>query len=322
MLILDDPHGRPVHTLAFSPDGRTLASVSGRSPVVAFWDLQTRQKGYTLGGETGRVVSIAFSPSGECFASVTFTGSLFVWRTNERPGIDQPPWSFGLQHAVTRDPARHAPCQLVFSPDGKHLATMLGEEPPAIPTWRWRATAPAQISFIDLRTHKVRLFDTRHQGEVSCLAYSPDGTRLATGSFDRTIRLHSLKFRTTLSLSQGTKVHFLAFAPDGRTLAAGSPAGMVRLWDAEGGNLRRTFHVQPGPLHALCYSPDGRTLLTASGETQGTVRIWDVSAGTSRVGFDWDVGTLHSVAFAPDGMRAAAGGVGRIVVWDIDDQDL
>jgi WD40 repeat protein len=308
MLFLDLPRAQPVHTLAFSPDGQTLASVFGKECEIQLWGLDERRVTYTLRGHEKRVVAAAFAPSGELFASATFAGSVWVW--SRRPSGA---WHVAGAPHWDRDPPRHAPGQLAFSPDSARLATT---EYPAPTGRRWQYEAA--VSLLDLVRGKVQVLNAKHTAEVSCLAFSPDGQTLATGSFDRTVRLRPLPEGPPRVLDQAQKVHYLAFSPDGATLASGSPNGMVRLWDATTGDRRATFHHAPAPLHALCYSPDGRTVATAGGREQGTVRFWDVATASCLAAMDWEVGELHAVAFAPDGMRAAAGGVGRIVVWDID----
>jgi WD40 repeat protein len=117
-------------------------------------------------------------------------------------------------------------------------------------------------------------------------------------------------------LVQGQKVHYLAFSPDGGTLAAGNPQGLVKIWDMTTGRKHNTLKGQATPLRALCYSPNGKTIITAGGE--GIVTFWDVQSGKERTSFDWGIGEVFSVSFAPDGMRAAAGGSGQVVIWDID----
>jgi WD40 repeat protein len=313
MLFLDLPWVHPVHTLAFSPDGQTLASVCGKACEVQLWDLTTRQVACTLQGHAKRVVAAAFAPSGELFASATFAGSVWVW--SRRPSQA---WHVTRAHQWEREPHRNAPGRLAFSPDSKLLATSEREEPQGGVRHRYWTDHQSRVSLLQMGRDRVLSVTTKHTDEVSCLAFSPDGQTLATGSFDRAVRLHPLPKGTPRVLDQAQKVHYLAFSPDGATLASGSPGGMVRLWDGASGDRRATFHHAPGPLHALCYSPDGRTVATAGGKEQGTVRFWDVATASCLSALDWEIGELHAVAFAPDGMRAAAGGVGKIVVWDID----
>jgi WD40 repeat protein len=307
MLFLDVSRAQPVHTLAFSPDGQTLASVFGKEREVELWDLGERRVTHALRGHEKRVVAVAFAPSGDLFASATFAGSVWVW--SRRPAGA---WHVSRTQHWDRSAVRSSPGRLAFSSDDAWLATT---ECAAAAT-RW--DHDSAVTLLRMEDGKPQRLATRHTDEVSCLAYSPDGQTLATGSFDRTVRLHPLPKGSPQVLNQAQKVHYLAFSPDGTTLASGSPNGMVRLWDAETGDLRATFHHAPAPLHALCYSPDGRTVATAGGKEQGTVRFWDVASVSCLSAMDWEVGEVHAVAFAPDGMRAAAGGVGKIVVWDID----
>jgi WD40 repeat protein len=310
MLILTDSSPGRIHTLAFSPDGRTLASVNGRTTSVALWDLDTRQKIGSLPHGDRRPSGVAFSPDGSLLATVASCGELALREMPSGRLIRQAAWQrFG---ALARG-------QVVFSPDGQWIATNMHDQ-------EWRGRRAIQLFSLKHNdwsgavSGSRQRWPTGHWHEVSCLAYSPDGRILATGSFDRHVQLHDLVNPESLALHQGMKVHYLAFSPDGATFASGSPGGLVKVWHAESGKKRNTLKGQAKPLYALCYSPDGKTIATAGGE--GTVVFWDVATARSRTALDWGIGEVYAVAFAPDGMRAAAGGAGKIVVWDIDDWDL
>jgi WD40 repeat protein len=312
MLILQLTRRQPVHTLAFSPDGRTLASVAGRSPVVQFWDIEQRQQTDETDGNNGRVVSAAFSHDGEWFALATSVGELCLWLFGS---LKRCGYSFRW-----RREAAHAPAQLVFAPNGRGLATNLCNEfgPVFFPSLHQYQDYNSIHIFPDCEGEPSPVpLRTGHLGEVTCLAYTPDGNRLAVGSFDRTVAVWDVASKARLlHLVHGQKVHYLAFSPDGQTLAAGNPQGLVKVWDMTTGRKRGTLKGQARPLRSLCYSPDGRVIATAGGE--GIVTFWDVASGGKLTSFDWGIGAVQAVAFAPDGMRAAAAGVGQIVLWDID----
>jgi len=150
------------------------------------------------------------------------------------------------------------------------------------------------------------------------LAFAPDGQTLASGQVDGTVHLWDVARGNRLAtLVQRLKVlNSLSYSPDGRILAVA--LGLtVALWDvARAAELPPLQGKQAGPVWSVAFTPDGQTLMT--GSTDGTVKFWDVATGRERSAFDWGIGRVHVVAFAPDGMRAAAGGDGDIVIWDVD----
>ncbi len=176
-----------------------------------------------------------------------------------------------------------------------------------------------------------------HTDLVVCLAFSPDGSTLASGSWDRTIRLWKTDVPARARLlrpvltSHEDHVEALAFAPDGRTLASGSDDTTVRLWRVGG----PTTHAATGAatllghtdaVNAVSYAPDGRTL--ASGSDDTTVRLWDVGQGSSggRLAVlpnqHGDDDVVRSVAFAPRGGLLASGSQdGAIRLWKAADPD-
>ncbi len=179
-----------------------------------------------------------------------------------------------------------------------------------------------------------------HTEFVWSVAFSPDGTTLASGSADRTLRLWSVADGTLLrTLEHEHMVTGVAFAPDGTTLAWGSDE--VRLWRISDGMLLRTLEGHPYGVYGVAFSPDG-TLLASSGCvevrdkdhlcTKGAVWMWRVADGRLLYMLEHQH-MVYSVAFAPDGATLASGGClqrledrrcveGAIHLWQTSDGRL
>ncbi len=153
-----------VTSVAFSPDGKTLASGS-TDDTIRLWNMATHQPiGQPLKGHTGSVTSVAFSPDGKTLASGSFDHTLRLWDVATRRPIGQP---FSGQSALV--------ASVAFSPDGKTLAS---------------GGADGTVRLWDVATHQPIGQPLKgHTGSVTSVAFSPDGKTLASGSFDHTIRL-------------------------------------------------------------------------------------------------------------------------------------
>ena len=157
-----------------------------------------------------------------------------------------------------------------------------------------------------------------HRAGIRSVAWSPDGQRLATASWDLTARVWDAATGRELLALEGhaSGVLAVAWSPDGLRLATGSADGTVKVWPASGGRELRTLQGHTGLVFCVAWSPDGHRL--ATGSQDGTVRVWDTEAGRElhppRASHE---GVVRCVAWSPDGKLLATGGRDKIVrVWD------
>ena len=201
--------GRPiespsaVQSVAFSPDGQTLAGGSADN-TVRLWRIADGAPLRSLNGDTS-VSSVAFSPDGQTLASGSYDNTVRLWRVADGAPLRS---LTGHTFRVQR---------VAFSPDGQTLAS--GSYDTAVRLWRVADGAPLRSL-------------TGHASSVLSVAFSPDGQSLASGSDDSTVRLWRVADGTPLRSLTGhtNSVRSVAFSPDGQTLASGSDDGTVRLW--------------------------------------------------------------------------------------------
>jgi WD40 repeat protein len=152
-----------------------------------------------------------------------------------------------------------------------------------------------------------------HTGEVTSLAFDPDGKTLASGSLDHTARLWNVGADpvtpATAPLPHRSGVRTVAFSPDGRALATGSDDHVVYVFNTASGKVRGTF-PQPETVWAAAFTSDRQNLVT--GSDNGTARVWSLAVPTL-------TGAATSVAFSPDGRILATTGDGAVQLWDSTD---
>jgi WD40 repeat protein/serine/threonine protein kinase len=154
-----------------------------------------------------------------------------------------------------------------------------------------------------------------HKGGVSSVAFSPDGTRLVSGSFDQTVKVWDAATGQEALALKGHKVTSVAFSPDGKRLVSGNHDQTVSVWDAASGQETLTLKGHASPVLSVAVSPDGTRI--ASGSWDQTAKVWDAAGGQEVLTLKGHRGPVTSVAFSPDGRRLVSGSHDQTVkVWN------
>jgi len=185
------------------------------------------------------------------------------------------------------------------------------------------AAGPAGIvRLIDVETGNVIRTLKGHRSRISSVAFSPDGKRILTGSWDRTMRLWDVQTGEQLESFVGHKwpVLTVAFSPDGKQALSGSDG--IRLWDLKTREVLQSFTDHSRTVWSVRFSPDGTKGL--SGSWDETVRLWDLSTGKEIRQFHVPSGQVKCVRFSPDGRFAAACATsdGVVRLWNVTSGEL
>jgi WD40 repeat protein len=166
-------------------------------------------------------------------------------------------------------------------------------------------------------TPVIGSFTVDHTNDILCFSYSPDGTRIATGSRDKSAKLLDVNGQTIRTFSGHTGiVEAIAFSPDGTMLLTGSSDSTARLWNVETGALVRTFYGHTGGVMDVAFSPNGAKIIT--GSLDSTARLWNTATGVIIDTLSGHTDIVQTVACSPDGATVATGSFDKTVkIWDI-----
>lgn len=279
-------HRTYVHSVAFTPDGKLLASAGGdlhlRNPATGFGAIARQEGGEPAAGlgisADGRLLVTAGRRLGG--ANSVLAGKVKFWDA-------------GTATALMADTANPSRRKTDISPaDAGRGESALAESLSGQRCGAW------------------------------CVALDPGGELLAVGTDSAGVLVWDLSVRQARwRLDTAAAIRCLAFSGDGRLLAA-AEASRVQVWDVRTGQNVALLKGHVKQVHSVAFSPRStaeRASLLSGGQ-DGTVRVWDVTGACERRAFAWPLDDVLAVSFAPDGMTAAAGGRnGSIVVWDCDE---
>jgi sugar lactone lactonase YvrE len=280
--------GRVAGTMAFSPDGKLLAT--GGVSSIELWNTAKRNKVGELVGHDGMVYAVAFSPDNKLLASASSDGTVRLWDVA------------AAKELAKLEGHKQEVRSVCFSPDGSTLAS---------------GGADYKVRLWDVPSRKeMRVFDEERW--VYAVAFSPDGKQLAVAGIDKLVRLREVATGKELRTLAGDS-HFtysVAFSPDGKFIAAAGHDGKICLGDVASGEALFTLREHANPVYAVAFSPDGKTL--ASIDNDGKICLWEVISGELRRSLPATSPLLRAcIAFSPDGKTLAAPGRSvSVLLWD------
>jgi WD40 repeat protein len=283
-------HTNSVNSVAFSPDGNTLASGSVDA-TIKLWNVNTGLEILSLTGHTYHVNSVAFSSDGRTLASASSDRTIKLWD------------AFTGQLINTLSGHSNNVYTVAFSNDGSVIAS--GGDDGTIKTW-------------DVKTGKLIRSWAGHFTFVNRIIISPNGGTLASIGADETIKLWDISSGQLINTLTGVanRISNIAFSPSGRNIVSINNDSTITLWNVSTGKSLYTIKGNNNFALGLAYSPDDSTI--ATGNFDNTVKLWNLSNGQLLRTLNGHTNQVRSVAYSPDGNIVASGSDDKTIrLWDV-----
>jgi len=284
-------HSSMVWSVAWSPDGKMIASTSG-DKTVQVWDAANGNLLYTYVGHTDSVYSVAWSPDSKRIASASYDKTVQVWDA--------------IDGYFPTTYAEHTGWvwSVAWSPDGKYIASGGGDKTVQV----WDA----------ITTDNLYVY-SNHTGDIHDLAWSPDNRHIASASADQTVQIWdalsgSLLYTYRPYNTMPSTPWAVAWSPDGKRIASACDDRTVQVCDAANGDHRYTDYGHSDFVYAVAWSSDGRHI--ASGSADKTVRIWDAATGDNTFIYFGHSDAVRSVSWSPNNKDIASASWDKTVqIW-------
>jgi len=317
-------HGSSI--LGLTKNGRILLT-SGPS----LWDTQSGETYRKLPAHRG---SATISPDGKRIAAIEFPDIRLIdvesgremAALNMSPQAGEPSVGWGINFSPdgTRLLVERSDSIMVW--DGSPLPEEIESKPDSILTDRpdvgmTTSFNVATESATETDDNYPRMVLNGHVNDVNSVAFSADGTQLATASSDETVRIWNSGNGQQQLVLEGPeyKVNDVAFSPDGRQLAAAYDNGTIVVWDPIKGQARLTLKGHVGPVNRIAFSPNGLSVTSCGRD--GTIRIWEAESGQQSFSLSGNLKSVTCIALSPDGQQLIfGGGDGAVKLWDIQTQ--
>jgi WD40 repeat protein len=329
----EGPQGA-VYSVAFSPDGRTVAA-AGADKTLWLWETATGNVIHKLRAHTATIRDLMFTPDGKRIVTVGDDCLGIIWDATTGERITT---FHGHEHPLT---------SVAISPDCRFIATG-GTSEPNVKIWSARSAKLLQslelgptesLAFAPTRTQltiagidgffrvcqlgegglcSTPIAIRAHTNSIRDLTWSPEGARLATAGADYVVKLWDTKSWREVDAIRSFKeqIYSIGFSPDGRRLVIAARNTPVKVWDFEQRQVVNEILGHTELITCTRYCPDGWRLISASED--GTVRLWDAAHTADHDRLEGHVGIVRAVAFSPDGkVLASCGAEGdSIILWN------